>query len=326
MAWTDWLILVVALLVGIAAGWAIRRRRNAAPTATTVDGARATVPAAGGHEPAPATTETGRPEATVVPAPATVADRAVAGTPHGHTDDDGPTPVTAASTEPVDPVDVAPVLDRVTPTTGVVADADVKVGAPRPAPDTGTSDDGDPIRREAEVPATEAGTPIAEAAGSEQTRGPVGAEPEPAATPERTVSEPAVTEPAGTEPAGTEPAAAEPAATEPAATEPAATEPVAVPAPRRPVVIPPGRSTSDAGVGDDFRRIQGIGPKMAAALHAAGIRTYRQLAELDESSLRGTIRAAGLRAAPGLATWPQQAQVLADNQPAATVLPADGKA
>ncbi|MEV4727965.1 DUF4332 domain-containing protein [Micromonospora humida] len=62
---------------------------------------------------------------------------------------------------------------------------------------------------------------------------------------------------------------------------------------------------------DDFRRIQGVGPKMAAALQAAGIHSYRQLAALDEASLRETIRAARLRATASLATWPQQAQVLA---------------
>ncbi|GAB3842856.1 hypothetical protein GCM10029963_16580 [Micromonospora andamanensis] len=50
---------------------------------------------------------------------------------------------------------------------------------------------------------------------------------------------------------------------------------------------------------------------MAAALHGAGIRTYRQLAELDEAALRETIRSAGLRATASLVTWPQQAKVLA---------------
>lgn len=65
------------------------------------------------------------------------------------------------------------------------------------------------------------------------------------------------------------------------------------------------------GPADDFRRIQGVGPKIAASLQAAGIRTYRQLAELDEVRLRETVRAAGLRAAASLATWPQQAKVLA---------------
>ncbi|MEU3457036.1 helix-hairpin-helix domain-containing protein [Micromonospora sp. NPDC006766] len=77
----------------------------------------------------------------------------------------------------------------------------------------------------------------------------------------------------------------------------AATQPVAAPATTEPA--------------DDFQKIQGIGPKMAAGLQAAGIRTYQQLAELDETALREVLKAAGLRAAPGLATWPQQAKVLA---------------
>ncbi len=70
-------------------------------------------------------------------------------------------------------------------------------------------------------------------------------------------------------------------------------------------------AATDTGAPDDFRRIQGIGPKLATALQDAGIRTYRQLAELDEAALRQTVKAAGLRSAPGLATWPQQAKVLA---------------
>ncbi|MEV4662808.1 helix-hairpin-helix domain-containing protein [Micromonospora echinofusca] len=97
---------------------------------------------------------------------------------------------------------------------------------------------------------------------------------------------------------------------------------VVVPAPRGEVTAPPAADSDAADAADDFRRIQGVGPKMAAALQAAGIRTYRQLAELDEAALRETIRAAGLRAAPSLATWPQQAKVLAGApQEAATVLP-----
>lgn len=80
--------------------------------------------------------------------------------------------------------------------------------------------------------------------------------------------------------------------------------------------VPTAAPLSDAspaqdGPADDFRRIQGVGPKMAAALQAAGIQTYQQLAALDESGLRETIRAAGLRATASLATWPQQAKVLA---------------
>ncbi|MEU5942161.1 helix-hairpin-helix domain-containing protein [Micromonospora sp. NPDC047548] len=120
-----------------------------------------------------------------------------------------------------------------------------------------------------------------------------------------------------------------PAAAEAEAAEPAMVTAV-IPAPRDPVeddapaasgelvtadadvVAAPAAEAAPAGdaPADDFRRIQGVGPKMAAALQAAGIRTYRQLAELDEAALRDTIRAAGLRAAPSVATWPQQAKML----------------
>lgn len=82
--------------------------------------------------------------------------------------------------------------------------------------------------------------------------------------------------------------------------------------PGTPVTAPEPTEDPEPAADDDFRRIQGIGPKIANALHAAGIRTYRQLAELDEAALRDTVRNAGLRAAPGLASWPQQARVLTD--------------
>ncbi|WP_439650447.1 helix-hairpin-helix domain-containing protein [Micromonospora carbonacea] len=172
---------------------------------------------------------------------------------------------------------------------------------------------------------------------------PVAATPAPPA--DDTPAEPTAPEPtAAVEPAA-ETTDAEPAATadavepgapsapaEPAAEAEAAT-PV-VPAPRTPVddALPPAvvvgpeaqhvpvepeaapvvaaAADPTTGSADDFRRIQGIGPKMAAALRDAGIRTYRQLADLDEATLRETIRSAGLRAAPSLATWPQQAKVL----------------
>ena len=109
--------------------------------------------------------------------------------------------------------------------------------------------------------------------------------------------------------------------------------------PVRPAVsaTPPVRSTADTaistyegdptGPADDFRRIQGIGPKMAAALQDAGVRTYGQLGDLDEPALRDLIRAAGLRAAPGLASWPQQARVLAGaGEEMAAVLPNSNQA
>ncbi len=58
---------------------------------------------------------------------------------------------------------------------------------------------------------------------------------------------------------------------------------------------------------DDLTVVEGIGPKMASALKAAGITTYSQLAEADEARLMAAIQAAGLRFAPSLPTWPEQA-------------------
>lgn len=58
---------------------------------------------------------------------------------------------------------------------------------------------------------------------------------------------------------------------------------------------------------DDLTVIEGIGRKMAAALNAAGIDTFAQLAQASEGELRAAIRAAGMRLAPTLATWAQQA-------------------
>jgi predicted flap endonuclease-1-like 5' DNA nuclease len=72
--------------------------------------------------------------------------------------------------------------------------------------------------------------------------------------------------------------------------------------------------TQDAGtqLDDDLERIEGIGPKMAAALRQAKIRTFAQLASSDEVELRKAIEDAGLRFAPSLATWARQARLLAD--------------
>ncbi|SBT42164.1 helix-hairpin-helix domain-containing protein [Micromonospora narathiwatensis] len=180
------------------------------------------------------------------------------------------------------------------------------------------------------APAREEATPVAETTVPPAADAAEPADAEPAA--DAAEAEDAAAEPAEAEqPATVEP---EPASTvtEPVAAEvepaTAPAEPVApatIPVPRTPVengaVATAEPATPDNGPADDFRKIQGIGPKMAAGLQDAGIRTYRQLAELDEAALREVIKAAGLRAAPGLATWPQQAKVLAGAEP---VLPAAG--
>jgi ribosomal protein L30 len=66
-----------------------------------------------------------------------------------------------------------------------------------------------------------------------------------------------------------------------------------------------------ATTGDDLARIEGIGPKMSAALVAAGIDTFEKLATTTEAQIRSAIEAAGMRLAPGLETWPEQAELAA---------------
>ncbi|WP_433384994.1 helix-hairpin-helix domain-containing protein [Micromonospora sp. KLBMP9576] len=242
-----------------------------------------------------------RPEVTVDPTPDAVADRAPAApgadTP---TDPDATnrdaSPVTVVASD-------APRADDIDP-------ADMALtGDPVPVPDVEPA----PLARPTADTRTDNEVVLPVAA---EVTGPVDHRPAQTPAPDA--------EPVPATPAEPEPVASAPTA-EPATATPAQPEPVAVPA--EPVAVPAPRGEShtpaDADAADDFRRIQGVGPKMAAALQAAGIRTYRQLAELDEAALRETIRAAGLRGAPSLATWPQQAKVLAGApQEAAAALPA----
>jgi predicted flap endonuclease-1-like 5' DNA nuclease len=67
---------------------------------------------------------------------------------------------------------------------------------------------------------------------------------------------------------------------------------------------------------DDLRRIEGIGPKIAAALQEAGITTFAQLAEMEPPVLLEIVKQAGIRLAfPD--TWPEQAALAAADQWAA---------
>ena len=61
---------------------------------------------------------------------------------------------------------------------------------------------------------------------------------------------------------------------------------------------------------DDLKRIEGIGPAMERALNAAGITTYAQLHDADQTRLRAALDEAGLRLAPSLPTWAEQAGFL----------------
>jgi len=123
-----------------------------------------------------------------------------------------------------------------------------------------------------------------------------------------------------------EPAAAvEPAAEpeiEPAAETTAEPEPVAEttpepvaeaePEPAEEVAAEPVAVATPPAAPDNLLRIEGIGPKAAGALNAAGITTYEQLAASDEAALRAAIAAAGMRATASLTSWPSKARALAD--------------
>ena len=67
-----------------------------------------------------------------------------------------------------------------------------------------------------------------------------------------------------------------------------------------------------AAGGDDLQKIEGIGPKVADLLHAAGINTFAQLAATPVAKLKEVLHAAGSRFAmmdPG--TWPEQSALAA---------------
>jgi len=108
------------------------------------------------------------------------------------------------------------------------------------------------------------------------------------------------------------------------ATEPVAQpEPVAEPEPvllkaesvleAEPVVVAPEPIAvpGSAGANDNLQRLEGIGPRIATVLTAAGIRTFDQLAACDQATLSATLRKGGVRTAPSMGTWTKQAELLA---------------
>ena len=69
----------------------------------------------------------------------------------------------------------------------------------------------------------------------------------------------------------------------------------------------------DSGVAaDDLEKIEGIGPKIAAILGQAGIRSFQQLADTPAEKLKELLGAAGGRfAVHDPATWPEQGRLAA---------------
>ena len=74
----------------------------------------------------------------------------------------------------------------------------------------------------------------------------------------------------------------------------------------------PKKTAPKKANGDDLKKIEGIGPKIAELLTNAGIPTFEALANADFDTLRGILDAAGSRykiANP--TTWPKQAGLAA---------------
>lgn len=76
----------------------------------------------------------------------------------------------------------------------------------------------------------------------------------------------------------------------------------------------PAKKAADAA-GDDLKKIEGIGPKIAELLNAAGIQTYADLAGTDIEKIKEVLDEAGSRyKMHDPTTWPEQAQMAADGK------------
>ena len=66
---------------------------------------------------------------------------------------------------------------------------------------------------------------------------------------------------------------------------------------------------------DSLKKIEGIGPKIEQLLHAAGIKTFRKLANSSQKKLATILKDAGPRfASKSPETWPEQAKLAADGE------------
>lgn len=81
-----------------------------------------------------------------------------------------------------------------------------------------------------------------------------------------------------------------------------------------PQVVAPDTLPANVTVSDDLTILEGIGPKIAAALGAAGISTYAKLAGQDPAELERIVRTAGVRMVGKAVTWPEQARLLAQGR------------
>lgn len=80
--------------------------------------------------------------------------------------------------------------------------------------------------------------------------------------------------------------------------------------PVRAILLPETMPTGNLPAPDDLTVIEGIGPKIAAVLKAAGFHRLEQLAKTTPDELKRVLTAAGNRIA-NPATWPEQAKLAA---------------
>ncbi|MEH6512204.1 MAG: 50S ribosomal protein L21 [Maribacter arcticus] len=78
-----------------------------------------------------------------------------------------------------------------------------------------------------------------------------------------------------------------------------------------PVAAKP-KAKKATGKGDDLKKIEGIGPKIAETLSAAGISTFAELAKTDSAKISEII--ADVRGNHVTDTWPKQAKLAADGK------------
>jgi predicted flap endonuclease-1-like 5' DNA nuclease len=121
-------------------------------------------------------------------------------------------------------------------------------------------------------------------------------------------NEAAAREAAAKEAAAKEAAAKEAAAKEAAAKEAAAKEAAAKEAAAREAAAKEAAAKEAAAV-ENLAKIEGVGPKIAAALVAAGITSYDELKATPVEELRKVLADAGISADPS--TWPEQAGLAA---------------
>jgi len=91
-------------------------------------------------------------------------------------------------------------------------------------------------------------------------------------------------------------------------------EPVAVAdVAERPITETPSPADMPAIAVDDLELIEGIGPKIATILNAAGIKNFAQLADMPSAEIKKILEDANLRLGDPT-TWPDQARLAASGK------------